>query len=200
MAWTVRGRWWEHCSCKMWCPCFLGPAEPDQGWCSGGLFFDVQEGDSNGLALRGKVVIRIDFPGDFFSGNGTARLYIDESASEEQRAELEGIFSGRRGGHLEAVWQATVSEWLPSQVARIELEDGDAPSMRIGDVGLVRYQAPVQDPSGKVTAVQDAPAATAFALGTVTLARSDGSRWSEPDMRQWESGGSGTSGSFNWSS
>jgi hypothetical protein len=72
--------------------------------------------------------------------------------------------------------------------------------MRIGDVGHVQYQAPVQDPTGRATAVQDAAAATAFALGTVTLTRSDGSRWAGPDMREWESGGSGTSGTFDWSS
>jgi hypothetical protein len=201
MAWSVRGRWWEHCSCKMWCPCWLGPAEPDQGWCSGVLFFDIQEGQSDGVDLRGgKVVFRADWPADFFSGNGIARLYLDESASQEQRAELEGIFAGRRGGHLEAVWQGTISEWLASEVTRIQLDDGEAPSMRIGDVGDVQYQAPVQDPTGRATAVQDAAAATAFALGTVNLTRSDGSRWSGPDMREWESGGSGTSGTFAWSS
>ncbi len=201
MAWSVRGRWWEHCSCKMWCPCWLGPAEPDQGWCSGVLFFDIQEGQADGVDLRGgKVVFRADWPADFFSGNGIARLYLDESASQEQRAELENIFAGRRGGHLEAVWQGTISEWLPSEVARIALDDGEAPSMRIGDVGDVQYQAPVQDTTGRATAVQDAAAATAFALGTVNLTRSDGSRWSGPDMREWESGGSGTSGTFAWSS
>ncbi len=200
MAWDISGRWWEHCSCKMWCPCWVGPAEPDQGWCSGGLIFDVQEGHSDGVDLRGKVAIRIDFPADFFSGNGIARLYLDESISEQQRTELEGIFSGRRGGHLEAVWQATVSEWLPPQVTSIEIEDGDTPSMRIGDVGRVQFQAPMQDPTGKVTTVQDSAAATAFGLGVVTLPRSDGSQWSGSDMRQWESGGSGTSGNFNWSS
>ncbi len=200
MAWAVNGRWWEHCSCKMWCPCWVGPAEPDQGWCSGCLIFDVHEGESDGVSLRGKVVIRIDFPGDFFSGNGVARLYLDQSATEEQRAALQGIFSGKRGGHLEALWQATVSEWLPPQVTSIEVEDGDTPSMRIGDDGYVRYQAPMQDPTGKVTVVHDAAAATAFDLGAVTLPRSDGSRWRGPDMREWQSGGSGTSGRFSWHS
>jgi hypothetical protein len=200
MAWTVSGRWWEHCSCKMWCPCWVGPAEPDQGWCSGCLIFDVQEGDSDGVSLRGKVVIRIDFPSDFFSGNGVARLYLDDSATEKQRTELQAIFSGERGGHLEALWQATISQWLPAQVTSIELQDAATPSMRIGDDGYVQYQAPLQDPTGNVTVVQDAAAATAFELGTVTLPRSDGSRWRGPDMREWESGGSGTSGRFSWHS
>jgi hypothetical protein len=200
VAWTVSGRWWEHCSCKMWCPCWVGPAEPDEGWCSGCLIFDVREGDSDGVSLRGRVVIRIDFPADFFSGNGVARLYLDESATDEQRTELEAIFSGKRGGHLEAVWDATVAEWLPAQVARIDLEDGDTPSMRVGDVGHAHFQAPMQDPTGTVTVVHDAAAATAFGLGTVTLPRSDGSRWWGSGMRQWESGGSGTAGDFNWRS
>jgi hypothetical protein len=185
------------------CGARVGSAQrnPTRGGARGSCFFDIQEGQFYGVDLRGgKVVFRADWPADFFSGNGIARLYLDESASQEQRAELEGIFAGRRGGHLEAVWQGTISEWLASEVTRIQLDDGEAPSMRIGDVGDVQYQAPVQDPTGRATAVQDAAAATAFALGTVNLTRSDGSRWSGPDMREWESGGSGTSGTFAWSS
>ncbi|MGY1643269.1 DUF1326 domain-containing protein [Geodermatophilus sp. SYSU D00703] len=200
MTWTARGRWWEACSCKMWCPCWLGPAEPDQGWCSGCLVFDVVEGDSDGVGLRGKVVIRIDWPGDFFSGNGVGRLYLDESATEDQRAQLDAIFSGQRGGHLEGVWQATVTEWLPSQVARIDFQDGDTPSFRVGEVGQIQYGAPMRDPAGTVTTVHDTAAATAFRLGTLTLAPSDGTRWQGSDMREWETLGSGTTGTFDWRS
>jgi hypothetical protein len=31
MAWHVKGKAREFCSCKMWCPCWIGPAQPDQG-------------------------------------------------------------------------------------------------------------------------------------------------------------------------
>ena len=199
MAWRVRGVVREHCSCKMWCPCWLGPAEPDQGWCSGSLIFEVHEGAADDIGLDGlRVVVVVDFPADFFTGNGTARLFIDENANADQRRELEAIFSGRKGGPLEAAWGATVTQWLPTQVANIEIQDGDAPSITVGNVAQVTYQSPIRDAEGRATVIEGAAAATAFGLGGVSLARSDGSRWSAPEMRQWESGGSGTIGAFDW--
>jgi hypothetical protein len=199
MAWRVRGVAREHCTCKMWCPCWLGPAEPDQGWCSGSLIFEVHEGAADDIGLDGlRVVAVVDFPADFFTGNGTARLFIDENANAEQRRELEAIFSGRKGGPLEAAWGATVTQWLPTQVANIEIQDGDAPSITVGNVAQVTYQSPIRDAEGRATVIEGAAAATAFGLEGVSLARSDGSRWSAPEMRQWESGGSGTIGAFDW--
>ena len=53
MAWTLKGTWYESCSCKLFCPCNLGPATPDQGWCSGLLGFAVDSGSSNGVDLGG---------------------------------------------------------------------------------------------------------------------------------------------------
>jgi hypothetical protein len=200
MAWRVRGVAREHCTCKMWCPCWLGPAEPDQGWCSGSLIFEVHEGAADDISLDGlRVVVVVDFPADFFTGNGTARLYIDENANADQRRELEAIFSGKKGGPLEAAWGATVTQWLPTQVANIEIQDGDAPSITVGNVAQVTYQSPIRDAEGRATVIEGAAAATAFGLEGVSLARSDGSRWSAPEMRQWESGGSGTIGAFDWS-
>jgi hypothetical protein len=199
MAWRVRGVAREHCSCKMWCPCWLGPAEPDQGWCSGSLIFEVHEGAADDISLGGlRVVVVVDFPADFFTGNGTARLYIDENANADQRRELEAIFSGKKGGPLEAAWGATVTQWLPTQVANIEIQDGDAPSITVGNVAQVTYQSPIRDAEGRATVIEGAAAATAFGFEGVSLARSDGSRWSAPEMRQWESGGSGTIGAFDW--
>ena len=63
MAWQISGQLLDTCSCKLLCPCILGPAEPDQGWCSGALAFDIQQGSS---------VMAFDMPGDFIGGNLTA--------------------------------------------------------------------------------------------------------------------------------
>src|SRR5262249_19885483 len=49
MAWQLSGRSVELCSCKMFCPCWLGPeGQPDQGWCGSALAFDIQRGSSDG--------------------------------------------------------------------------------------------------------------------------------------------------------
>src|SRR3990172_7845518 len=104
MAWKMTGLTMEACSCKMMCRCTLGPTEPDQGWCSAALVIDVQRGNSDGVDLGGrKVAAALDFPGDFFGGNATGRLYIDDGAGAEQRRELEAIFMGKKGGPWEAM-------------------------------------------------------------------------------------------------
>lgn len=101
MAWHMTGQMLEACSCKMLCPCALGPAEPDQGWCAGALVFDIQRGQADGVSLdRSTVVLVVNMPGDFLGGNGTARLYVDEAASAAQRQEVRSALQGATRGTL----------------------------------------------------------------------------------------------------
>jgi hypothetical protein len=198
MAWKVKGRSVELCSCNMLCPCWLGPeGTPDKGWCSGAFGFDVEEGESDGIRLNGsKVVLAAEWPGNFFGGNGTAKLYIDEGASAEQRRELEGIFAGKKGGHLEGLFGAVIAKWLPAQAEKIDVKWGDKPSIKVGDVGQVTLD-PVKDPTGQPTKVQGAAAQAGFQIDSMELASSKGSAWRDPDLRAW-SGDSGTLHKFNW--
>ncbi|NIU08654.1 MAG: DUF1326 domain-containing protein, partial [Phycisphaerae bacterium] len=47
--------------------------------------FDVQEGNADGVAMKGaKIALIALWPANFFEGNGKARLYLDEAASAEQ--------------------------------------------------------------------------------------------------------------------
>lgn len=90
MAWDLTGQLIEACSCKSACPCTLGAAEPDRGWCSGALTFTIQQGQSDGVNLGGRTVVwLIDLPKDFLSGNGTVRIYVDDGADAGQMRELE---------------------------------------------------------------------------------------------------------------
>lgn len=80
MAWNLKGHYYDSCSCKMSCRCALGPAEPDQGWCSGLQLVEVDSGQSNGLDLGGtRFALALQLPGDFFGGVEKARLYFDEA-------------------------------------------------------------------------------------------------------------------------
>jgi Protein of unknown function (DUF1326) len=99
MAWQLTGQIHEACSCKLLCPCWLGPEiEPDQGWCGGMILFDIQQGHSDGVDLSGcKAVFFGEWPGNFWAGQGTARLIIDEATTADQRRELEAILSGQKG-------------------------------------------------------------------------------------------------------
>ena len=198
MAWNLTGQMIEVCSCKMFCPCNFGPAEPDEGWCSAALAFDIKQGSSDGVDLAGcKAAMAADLPGDFFGGNATVRLYLDSAASEEQRRALEAIFTGKKGGNWEAFASGAVSKWLPAKTASISIASGDNPAVSVGDVGKLTLQ-PVKDDSGKPTRVLNSPLGQLFGESE-DIAFSTGSQWSDPDMRAWKAGGSGGITPFNWS-
>jgi len=198
MAWNLTGQMIEACSCKMLCPCNFGPAEPDQGWCSAALAFDVQQGSSDGVDLAGcKVALAADLPGDYFTGNATARLYLDSAATEEQRGALEAIFTGKRGGNWEAFNAAAVSKWLSPKTASISVASGDNPAVSVGDVGKLTLQ-PVKTQSGKPARLLNGPLGELFGESE-DIAFSTGSQWSDPDMRAWKAGGSGGIIQFSWS-
>ena len=200
MAWKLSGRSVELCNCEMMCPCWLGPEkEPDKGWCAGALAWDIQAGESNGVDLGGtKVAFRADWPNNFFAGEATARLYIDGAASSDQRRELDAIFSGKAGGHLEGLWGAVIEDWLPTQDTSIEIEWGETPTIKVGSVADLTMH-PLQDANGKRTTVQGAAAMAAFGVESMDLASSAGNTRSDPDLRPLE-GDSGTLHEFNWSS
>lgn len=198
MAWNVSGKILEACSCNMACPCALGPAKPDQGWCAGALAFDIREGSSSGVNLdRRKVVFAVDLPGDFFGGNGTGRIYVDEGATPSQRRELEGIFTGKRGGSMGAV-SGLITKWLPTQFTKIDVKGGDKPSFTVGTLGKVTLD-PIKTEDGKKARLQNAPIFGAFGVKSEELARSDGSSWSDPQLRRWKAGGAGGTMRFSMS-
>src|SRR5437899_3097091 len=127
MAWTMKLRLLESCSCALMCPCILGPAKPTQEWCSGVYGMDFVEGNSEGVDLGGaKVVLHFELEGDFISGIYKAKLYFDPSVSEAQRAQLDGIFHGEKGGLWGGMREA-INQWLPSTVARIDFGGPDTP-------------------------------------------------------------------------
>jgi len=198
MAWHISGKTTELCSCKMMCPCWLGPeGEPDHGWCAGAFGFDIEKGESDGVDLSGsRVALTAEWPGNFFHGDGTARLYLDQGASAEQRRELEAIFGGKRGGMFEAVFGGVISKWLPARAAKVEIGWGESPTLRVDDVAEARL-APLKDQAGQETRITGAAGLGALQIESMQLANAQGSRWADPDLRAWE-GDSGTLHRFDW--
>ena len=200
MAWQMSGRSMEFCSCALMCPCWISPeAKPDEGWCSGTLAFSIEAGECDGVDLAGtSVVLTADWPGNFFGGEGTARLYLDQGASDEQRRELEAVFQGNKGGHLAGLFGAVIAKWLPSETTGVAIDWGGNPSVTVGNVGNATL-APLADPNGQSTRVTGAVAQAGFQFDGMDLASSEGSRWSDPALRSWE-GSSGTLHQFDWKS
>ncbi len=199
MAWQVSGRSLDLCSCKMWCPCWLGPdIEPDEGWCAHTFGFEILQGSSDGVDLSGTMVAMTgEWPANFYLGGGKARLYIDETAAEDQRRELEEIFSGKKSGHLEKLWGAVIDEWLPAKIASIAISWGEKPALSVNGFGQATMR-PLSDGAGKLTIVSGAMSQAGLKIDSMNLASSDGSRWSDPDFRGWE-GSSGNIHQFDWS-
>lgn len=197
MGWTLKGIWYESCSCKMVCRCNFGPAEPDQGWCSGVLAFAVEAGESNGVDLGGtKLALHAELPGDFLGGMDKAVLYLDEAASEEQRSELEAIFQGKRGGVWEGV-AGMIAQFLPSKTVTVDVTGGDTPRVKAGDLIDITLER-MRTEDGKQAVVVNAPIAAGFAVDTMELATAAGTA-SDPDLRSWETLGYGAAVPFDWS-
>lgn len=191
MAWTLKMRLLESCSCAQMCPCILGPAKPDQEWCSGVFGMEVVEGDSDGVDLAGaKVVLHFQLPGDFLSGIDKAKLYFDPGVDGPERSELEAIFHGEKGGLWGGMREA-IQEWLPSSVARIDFGGADAPGVTVEGMGKIVLQPITAEEGGAPATIAGAPVLGAFGLKSEQLAFAHGSGFSDPDLRAWESLGAG---------
>lgn len=201
MAWRLTGQFIESCSCNLMCPCWFGVPElavQDQGWCATAIAFRVREGNADGASLDGQtVVLAADFPDVMFKGGGTARLYLDERASAEQRRALEDIFTGQQGGPMAAL-APLMSTWLPSRVARIDVaEDGDTVTVTVGDAGRVQSRK-LRDAEGKDFTLRGGGFVAGLQMDAAELAPS-ASRWSDPEMsRQFETK-SGARANVSWS-
>lgn len=191
MAWTMKVNLLESCSCAALCPCVLGSAKPDQEWCSGVFGMEVTEGNSDGVDLSGaKIVLHFELPGDFLGGIDKAKLYLDPSVNDAQRAEIDAIFHGEKGGLWGGMREA-IKEWLPSTVAKVGFGGADAPGVTVEGFGQVVLQPITAEEGGAPTRIVGAPILHSFNMESENLAFAHGTKFSDPDLRSWESLGAG---------
>jgi hypothetical protein len=202
MSWELRGQLIENCSCNMFCPCWFGVQDlmiMDRGWCRGAIALRIEEGSADGVDLGGRTVtLGVHFPGPtLFDGEGTARVIIDDGASDEQRDALEAIVHGERGGPMEVI-APLVSEWLPTQTARIDIdESGDKITIDAGDAGVVSSQL-LRDPEGHAFKLTGGGFVGGFGLQAAELAPSS-SEWKDQDFPEGPvEMKSGARGAFTW--
>lgn len=204
MGWKVKGELVESCSCNMLCPCWYGVKElmiMDRGWCATPWLIRIQDGESNDVDIGGiNVVLAMFFPGPtLLDGDGTARLHIDDRADDDQRRELEAIFTGKSGGPME-VPASLLSKWLPTKFSKITImESGDTLTANVGDHGVIVSKRLVNEQGDSMT-MQNAGfiMALQFRNNAAELAPTDGSSWHDPDLpHSWE-GRSGAVGRIAW--
>lgn len=116
MSWRIRETYFEACNCDPICPRrrvdgVMG-GRSTHGVCMGVLSWVIEEGFADGTDLAGlPVALALRYSDDEQGSPWTWVLYLDARASGEQRAALEGIFTGRLGGDAEShfpwVWKAS---------------------------------------------------------------------------------------------
>lgn len=101
--WSLAGTYFEACNCAVACPCVFLSA-PTTGECTLLIGWHIDQGHFGELRLDGlNIVLAVYAPGHMAQGNWKAALYLDERASQTHREALLQIFSGKAGGHPEAL-------------------------------------------------------------------------------------------------
>jgi hypothetical protein len=135
MAWSLKGTYFETCSCEVVCPCTASLSlGADYDRCRVTLVFNVVDGEVEGTDVSGlKVAAVADTPKVMTDGNWRLGVFIDAEASDEQASKLGAVFGGQLGGPMEALGPL-VGESLGVERASIDVqEDGLRHSVKIGD-------------------------------------------------------------------
>jgi hypothetical protein len=135
MAWSLKGTYFETCSCEVVCPCTASLSlGADYDRCRVTLVFNVVDGEVEGTDVSGlKVAAVADTPKVMTDGNWRLGVFIDAKASDEQASKLGAVFGGQLGGPMEALGPL-VGESLGVERASIDVqEDGLRHSVKIGD-------------------------------------------------------------------
>ena len=150
MSWRIRGTYFEACNCDPICPCRRINGAPGgrstHGVCLGVLSWLIEDGALDKTDLSGlPVAVASRYSDDEPGSPWTWVLYLDARASEEQRAALEAIFTGRLGGDAERhfPWAWKVSELVAVRPAEIAVDHTRRRQrLRIRDLVSVRIRGP----------------------------------------------------------
>ena len=114
MSWHISGSYFETCNCDVICPCRRIDGTPGgrstHGVCMGALSWLIEDGTADGVDLGGiPVALAFEYSDDEAGSPWTWFLYLDATASAEQNAALEAIYTGRAGGdamtHFPWAWK-----------------------------------------------------------------------------------------------
>ncbi|MDA4125903.1 MAG: DUF1326 domain-containing protein [Thaumarchaeota archaeon] len=164
--WELDGDWINSCSCDSGCPC-LFYSDPTKGHCDGMDGFHIRKGKYGNVSLDGlNAVIASHSPGNFWKGNWSAALYLDNKATKEQQMALETIFGGKAGG-APAMLAGLITDLKGMKWAPIEI---DANKIWVKVSGVLEYQLKPTEGGDKKKAIQVAnhplsPAVDAMSMG-----------------------------------
>ena len=152
-GWHLQGTYFESCNCDAICPCRriggVAGTRSTHGICLGALSWLIEDGRADEVTLdRLGVVLAIRYDDDEPGSPWSVFLYVDDRADPAQRAALEGIFLGSRGGDIEqhAPWIWKERHVLGVGAATIEIDHTPRRQwFRVEDRVEVRVSAPVPE-------------------------------------------------------
>jgi hypothetical protein len=162
-SWQVTGDWFDVCKCTVPCPCtFAQP--PNSGDCEGVLAYHIRQGRYGAVRLDGLNVLGVSqFTGNIWDGKTKAAmgLFLDESASGDQREALQAIWSGQAGG-FPAIFATLIGEMRGIEYVPIRFEIAeDLAWWRVEIPGRVQARAEAltgpMTPEGKRVQTHNAP-------------------------------------------
>ncbi len=144
--WNFEAEFIQSCNCDYGCPCNFN-GYPTQGNCHALNAFRIREGKFGNVRLDGvKFAQGLSWPKAIHEGNGVGALYIDPSATPEQRKAVEEIFTGKYGGGAFEIFPHTLAKTHPTRIAKIEfVYDGQESYFKVDGVGEV-YSTHIKNP------------------------------------------------------
>ena len=142
----IKANWLETCNCDPGCNCNFG-GFPDHGACEALIGLQIDEGNFGDVDLSGiKAVLAIKWPKAIHEGDGTAAVFIDESASEQQVQGLATILTGQVGGMPWEILATTISSLDGPVLKTIHMDvSGRNSGFRIDGI-LEAKMAPLKNP------------------------------------------------------
>jgi hypothetical protein len=196
LQWTLAGEYFESCNCEILCPCLLLGGRPTEGHCDVVLAFHIEKGKYGSIDLSGlNAVQALTTPGVMSAGGGTLAVYVDDRATEEQRAAMEEIFTGAAGGPP-SLLRTMVVKLLSTKSAPIRFTaEGKQRTASIADVTEVTVEA-ITGARRQVVWMENVghPYSTKLAV-----ARGSSSHYTDHQLRFDNSGRNGHYSPIDWS-
>ena len=124
--WTLKGDWFDVCSCNIACPCEFAQA-PTDNKCAAVLAYRINEGNFGDTDMGDLNVIGIlRFEGDLWAGETTCTvgLLVDDRATPEQLQGIQAIFGGAGGGWPGA-FAKLIGDFRGVEIVPISIEIAD---------------------------------------------------------------------------
>ncbi len=147
--WFFEADYLQSCNCDYGCPCEFS-APPTTGACEGLCVWRIDKGEHGDVGLNGLGLgLAVKWPGAIHEGNGSVLVFVDESASAEQREALLEIASGKAGGLPFEILATTMTTMHQPRFVPFDFHfDGLNSSVKLGDEVRLALE-PIRNPVTK---------------------------------------------------